>query len=177
MGGIAAPIRGRPPLPPTLVRFAAQALKGRGGVSGRSVRNHFLLASKGVSGEIDPQTPTPTSNPHHTATLDCCAAIMNPTNGTNATRSHRANRSGAKANRQNVSTNSGVNTSGISSDTSQGSQVPTASSAAPGISHRGERAGASIRQTSASTQDVRTACATTTGQVVTVQCKGNMNRL
>ena len=123
------------------------------------------------------QTPTPTSNPHHTATLDCCAAIMNPASGTNTIRSHRANRSGANANRQNVSTSTGVNTSGINSETSHGSQVPSASSAVPGISHLAERSGASTRQTSASTQDVRTACATTTGQVVRVQCRGNMKML
>ena len=123
-----------------------------------------------------PNDLTP-SNPAQSATLDNCVAIMNAARPTSPALSHRGRRSGAKTSRQNTRTSSGVNRSGINSEASHGTQVPTHNSPIPGSSHQAGRPGASTRQTSSSTQEASSACATTTGQVVSVRCRGSMNRL
>lgn len=102
---------------------------------------------------------------------------MNAAKPTSPTLSHRDNRSGARTSRQNTRTSSGVNRSGINSEASHGTQVPTHNSPVPGSSHQAGHPGASIRQVSSSTQEASSACVTTTGQVVSIMCNGSMKRL
>ena len=93
--------------------------------------------------------------------LDCCAAIAKAANAT---------RRQVFVPKPSTRTSSGVNRSGINWLTRNGNQVPAANGATTNGNQRHRTA-----QTCRRTQTVSSACAATTGQVVTVICSGSMN--
>ena len=84
-------------------------------------------------------------------------------------------RSGHMTSRHNTSTSSGVNTSGITWQTSQGSQEVSART--PARAGKTQCRQSSTRQSRCSTLAVSSAWAITIGQVVRVRCSGSRNRL
>ena len=115
------------------------------------------------------------SNPQASGTLDCWVTIMNTASTPMESQSHGLNRARAKTSRVSSRTSSGVNRSGISSETIQGSALADARKTESTSSHHPGTPMA--RRVRSNVTTVSTACARTTGQVVSPRCSGSMNRL